>query len=362
MKLTRREFIKMLSISPLLLSSMGTKQGEKEAYYYKSAGNKRVKCLNCPHQCILSPGQRGICRVRENKKGKLFTLAYANPCAVHIDPIEKKPLFHFLPQSSVFSIATAGCNFRCKYCQNWSISQKSPEETENYFLPPYEVVRIAERENIPVIAYTYSEPSVFYEYMLDTAKIANGRGIKNVWVTNGFLNPEPLLELCKYIDAANVDIKWFTEDLYREISGGNLNPVLSTCKTLVKKKVHLEITNLIVPTLNDDKKMIRELVIWVRENLGADIPLHFSRFFPMYKLQHLPPTPVRTLQTAREIALNSGLHYVYIGNYPGGEWENTYCPECKKLLIRRKGFMILESNITGGRCKFCKHKIYGVWK
>lgn len=362
MKLTRREFIKMLSITPFFLSSIGKGEGRKEAYYYKQLGNNKVQCLNCPRQCVLSPGQRGICRVRENIKGKLFSLVYAIPCAVHIDPIEKKPLFHFLPQASVFSIATAGCNFRCKYCQNWSISQKPPEETENYFLPPHEVVRISERQNITVIAYTYSEPSVFYEYMLDTAKIAKENGIRNVWVTNGFLNPEPLLELCKYINAANVDIKWFTEDLYRKISGGRLNPVLSTCKTLVKNKVHLEITNLVVPTLNDDEEIIRKLVIWIRENLGTDIPLHFSRFFPMYKLQHLSPTPVRTLQTAREIALNEGLNYVYLGNYPGGEWENTYCPECKKLLIRRKGFMILENNIIDGRCKFCKHEIYGVWR
>jgi pyruvate formate lyase activating enzyme len=362
MKLTRREFIKMLSITPFFLTGIGKEEGRKEAYYYKRIGSNKVQCLNCPHHCILSPGQRGICRVRENIKGKLFSLVYGNPCAVHIDPIEKKPLFHFLPQSFALSIATAGCNFRCKNCQNWSISQKAPEETENYFLPPYEAVRIAERENVPVIAYTYSEPSIFYEYMLDTAKIAKGNGIKNVWVTNGFLSPEPLLELCKYIDAANVDIKWFTEELYREISGGSLDPVLSTCKTLIKNKVHLEITNLVIPTLNDDKEMIRELVIWIKENIGTDTPLHFSRFFPMYKLQHLPPTPVRTLETAREIALNEGLHYVYIGNYPSGEWEYTNCPECKKLLIRRKGSMVLENNIVKGRCKFCKHEIYGVWR
>lgn len=359
-----KKIIMLILITVISLSLAGLITGSelKEAYYYKKLEGDRVQCLNCPHECILSPGERGLCRVRENIGGKLYTHAYSNPCAVHIDPVEKKPLFHFLPQSSALSIATAGCNFRCKYCQNWSISQKRPEETQNYDLTPQQVVDYAVKEKIPIIAYTYSEPSVFYEYMIDIAKIAKKEGIKNVWVTNGYLNPEPLLELCKYIDAANVDIKWFTEDLYREISGGSLEPVLTTCKILVENNVHLEITNLVVPTLNDDENMIRELVIWIRENLGPDIPLHFSRFFPRYKLQHLPPTPIETLLKARQIALEEGLHYVYIGNYPGGEWENTYCPNCGKLLIERRGFTVLQNNIIDGRCKFCNQKIYGVWK
>ncbi len=362
MEITRREFIKMLLLSPLVTIGMTRKKGVKEAYYYESLYNKRVRCLNCPHGCVLSPSQRGICRVRENIGGRLYTIAYGNPCALHVDPIEKKPLFHFLPASYVLSVAIAGCNFRCKYCQNWSISQRSPEETNNYELMPEDIVAIATKENIPVIAYTYSEPSIFYEYMLDTAKIARRAGIRNVWVTNGFLNKAPLLELCNYLDAANVDIKWFTENLYREISGGSLAPVLETCKTLVKKGIHLEVTNLVVPTLNDKKEMIEELIIWIRDNLGSNVPLHFSRFSPMYRLQHLPPTPIDTLITARELAIKRGMQYVYIGNYPGGEWENTYCPSCKKLLIERKGYTILKNNIQHGRCKFCGYSIYGVWE
>ncbi|MCK4328935.1 AmmeMemoRadiSam system radical SAM enzyme [candidate division WOR-3 bacterium] len=362
MKNSKIKFIVIPVFLFLLLPSMGYGEAQKEAYYYEQLEGDKVRCLNCPHMCVLSPGQTGICRVRENIDGKLYTHAYSNPCAIHIDPIEKKPLFHFLPENYVLSLAIAGCNFRCKYCQNWSISQKSPDETDNYSFSPEQLVDSADVHNIPIIAYTYSEPSIFYEYMLDMAKIARDRGIKNVWVTNGFLNKEPLLELCKYLDAANVDIKWFTEDLYREMSGGSLEPVLSTCKTLIENNVHLEITNLIVPTLNDDEDMIRELVRWIKENLGPDIPVHFSRFFPMYKLQHLSPTPVQTLQTARQIALDEGLHYVYIGNYPGGDWENTFCPNCGRLLIERRGYTILQNNVINGRCKYCDYEIYGVWE
>jgi pyruvate formate lyase activating enzyme len=368
-KLSRREFLKKAFLIPLGLGAthLFARDGKgfinkKEAYYYKKLAKKRVKCLNCPHECVLAPGERGFCKVRENRNGILYTLVYGNVCAAHIDPVEKKPLFHFLPTSEALSVATAGCNFRCQYCQNWDISQRSPEETVNYNFPPKEAVNVARKEGITSIAYTYNEPSVFYEYMFDTAKLARKNGIRSIAVTNAFLNPAPLRQLCKWLDAASVTLKWSTDELYQKISAGRLKPVLKSLKIMRKENVHLEIINLVVPTLNDDKKSIRDIVIWIKENLGREVPLHFSRFFPMYKLKGLPPTPIETLMMARKIAMDEGLYYVYIGNYPGGEWENTYCPKCKKLLIRRRGHEILENNVKDGKCKFCGFKIYGVWK
>jgi len=311
---------------------------------------------------VLRPGERGRCRARENRKGELVTLVHGLPCAVHIDPIEKKPLFHFLPSTNVFSIATAGCNLRCKFCQNWQISQVPPEETYNYNLSPEELVRIAKEKKCPSIAYTYTEPVIFYEYMLDAAKLAKEAGIKNTMHSNGYINPEPLKELCKYLDAANIDLKGFTEEYYQEVCEGHLASVLQTLKTLKEEGVWLEITNLIVPTKNDDPETIRKMCIWIRDSLGTDVPIHFSRFWPMYKLKNLPPTPIETLEKARKIAMDVGLHHVYIGNIPGHAAENTYCPKCGKVLIKRIGYHILKNNIVNGKCKFCGQAIPGVWK
>ncbi|RLI90286.1 MAG: AmmeMemoRadiSam system radical SAM enzyme [Candidatus Altiarchaeales archaeon] len=338
----------------------------KEAYFYERFPSY-VKCRLCPHGCILNEGDRGRCRVRVNFKGRLYTLVYGNPCAVHIDPIEKKPLFHFLPGSFAFSIATAGCNLRCKYCQNWEISQFPPEETKNYDLMPENLVRAVtlerkKNERLRSIAYTYSEPTVFYEYMSDTARISKREGIRNVVITAGYINEKPLKELAKEVDAIKIDLKGFNERFYREVVEGELERVLKSCKISYKKAKCFEIVNLVVPTLNDSLDEIRELSRWIKENLSRDVPLHFSRFYPRYKLKNLPPTPLETLKKAREIALEEGLNFVYIGNVPHGEHENTYCPKCGKLLIERIGYFVKENNIIEGRCKFCGERIPGVWE
>lgn len=320
-----------------------------------------VKCELCPRYCVLAEGQRGNCRVRENVAGRLKTLVYGKVCAAHIDPVEKKPQFHFLPGSSAFSIATAGCNLHCKFCQNWAISQRPPEETRNMDMPPEEVVRLAQEYKCESIAYTYSEPIVFYEFMLDTIKIAKPAGIKNIMVTAGYMNPEPCKNICKYIDAAHIDLKGITEDYYRTVSGGTLAPVQETIKTMHKEGIWIELINLVVPTLNDMREDIQRLCAWVLGAVGPDVPVHFSRFTPMYQLTNLPPTPESVLTEARNMAMSMGLHYVYVGNVPGHEGNHTYCPACKKLLIERIGYTILQNNIEGGKCRFCGQAIPGRW-
>ncbi len=268
-----------------------------------------------------------------------------------------------LPASKAFSIATAGCNLRCKFCQNWQISQESPENTSNRYLPCSSVVSEAARRGCRSIAYTYSEPTVFYEYVVDTAKIAKERGIKNVLVTGGFIDPgAPLEELSSVIDASNIDLKGFSDKYLREVCGERLDVLLKVIKRTKESGVWVELTNLVVPTLNDDPGMIREMCRWIRENLGADTPLHFSRFWPMYKLKNLPPTPLKTLKAARQIAHDAGLHFVYIGNVPEESASNTLCPYCKKILIRRMGFSVLSNNIINSGCKFCGAKIAGIWE
>jgi pyruvate formate lyase activating enzyme len=331
----------------------------KEALFYVKKGSA-LQCNICPHNCIIAENKRGFCGVRENQKGKLYLLVYGKPVSVCIDPIEKKPLFNFLPGSKVFSIGTVGCNLRCLHCQNWQISQEKDIIGED--MMPEDVVNEALNEDCEGIAYTYTEPTIFYEYVLDTAKLARKKGLKNIMVTNGYINQEPLKELYKYIDAANVDLKGFTEKFYKEITSSSLAPVLEAIKTISKiKTCHLEITNLIIPTLNDDMKKIKEMCVWIKDNVGTDIPLHFSRFFPFYKLEHLPPTPPETLKKARDIALETGLKFVYVGNILLKDSENTYCPKCKKLLIERIGFGITKNNIKEGKCS-CGEEIPGVWK
>jgi len=351
-----------LSRSEDLLKQEQGKVYPREAMFYEKLPDKYVQCLLCPRKCTLPPGSTGFCRVRENINGILYTNAFSNPTAVHIDPIEKKPFFHFLPKTSSFSIATAGCNLRCIFCQNWQISQISPKEAMNFYLPPEAIAMLAKKAGCATIAYTYSEPTNFYEYMLACAKEAKKLGIRNVYHSNGYINEKPLRELMEYMDAANVDLKGFSEDFYQEMSSATLAPVLETLKTLKKGGVWLEITNLIIPTKNDDPKMIKEMCAWIVKNLGPDVPVHFSRFYPLYKLTNLPPTPVETLEKAVEIARAEGIHYAYIGNVPGHPGEDTYCPKCKRLLIDRLGYNILQNNIVNGRCKFCGEKIPGVWK
>jgi len=334
----------------------------KEALFYQKLENKTVQCQLCPRRCTIANGGRGFCGVRENRDGTLYTLVYAKPVAIHIDPIEKKPLFHFLPSTTAFSIATAGCNLRCKFCQNWQISQAKPEEIDYVNLTPQDLINKAKESGAPTIAYTYTEPTIFYEYMLETAKLAKFFGIKNIMHSAGYINEEPLRQLAKYLDAANIDLKGFSNDYYAKMSSATLEPVLKALKVLKEEGVHLELTNLVLPGYNDDPETITKMCLWIKENLGPDTPLHFSRFFPMYKLVSLNPTPVESLERARKIALDCGLRYVYIGNVAGHPAENTYCPKCKAMLIERRGYFILQNNIIDGKCKFCGEKIAGVWK
>jgi pyruvate formate lyase activating enzyme len=320
-----------------------------------------VQCNLCPRRCVIAEGERGECRVRENRGGRLYSMVYGNPCAVHLDPIEKKPLYHFLPTAGAFSLATAGCNMRCLYCQNWAISQTPPEQTQNIELPPETVVHYAKEYKAPVIAYTYSEPIVFYEYMLATAKVAREAGLRNVVISAGFINPEPLQELCAAVDAIKIDLKGYDEDFYREVCDGELGPVLQAIQTIYESGIHLELVNLVVPTLNDDLEQLRALSQWVAQELSPDVPLHFSRFHPQYKLTNLPPTPVERIEKAREIAMAEGVRFVYVGNVPGHPGDNTYCPVCGEPAIVRQGFAVLEYHLQGGVCPHCGEAIPGVW-
>ncbi|HTZ11409.1 MAG TPA: AmmeMemoRadiSam system radical SAM enzyme [Candidatus Margulisiibacteriota bacterium] len=334
----------------------------KEALFYEKLDNKVVHCRLCPRNCIIPEGKRGFCGVRENRGGILYTLSYGKLVSINdLDPIEKKPFFHFLPGAKTFSIATAGCNLRCKFCQNWEISQKRPEEVDYLYLEPKELIGKMKASGRKILAYTYTEPTIFFEYMLEVAQLARKEGFRNVMHSDGYINEEPLRLLVKYLDAADIDLKGFTEKYYYDMSEGSLEPVLKTLKILKENKIHLEITTLIVPGYNDDEETLIKMCMWIKENLGADTPLHFSRFIPLYKLMNLNPTPVETLERARQIALGCGLKYVYIGNVAGHPAENTLCPRCKKVVIGRSGYIITEVNIEDGKCKFCGEKIEGVW-
>jgi len=311
---------------------------------------------------VIEPGQSGECRVRINIDGVLRTVVYGFPCSIHVDPIEKKPLFHFLPGTGILSIATVGCNLHCRNCQNWEISQANPEESHAFVCPPQRLVELTQRNRCPSLAYTYTDPIVYYEYTYDTAKLARDRGIRNVLVTAGYINAEPWKRLLKYIDAANIDLKGTTDEFYRRVCSGTLKPVQTALVLAKASGILLEVTNLVIPTLNDKPEQIRELARWVRANLSSETPLHFSGFFPRYKMRHLPPTSLKTLRMARDIAVTEGLHYVYIGNVASKTGQNTYCPRCKSLLIGRAGYTILQNRLVDGRCPDCSKQIYGVWK
>jgi Pyruvate-formate lyase-activating enzyme len=334
----------------------------KLSAYQEKVDENSVRCHICPHNCIIHEGKVGLCKTRVNKESTLYSIAYGNPCSVSIDPIEKKPLFHFLPGEKIFSLATAGCNFRCLNCQNWEISQSSPLDLNHYDLMPEDVVKRAIAQGTNLIAFTYTEPTVFYEYVYDTAQIAHEEGLKTVFISNGFINQQPLIDLCPFLDAANIDLKCFDDDIYRKLDGGRLQPVLDTLKTLKENKVWLEITNLLVPTFTDNNKMIEEMCKWLVDNGFSDTPLHFSRFFPNYKLIDLPPTPEKSLIQAKEIAEKAGIQFVYIGNIPSVHEENTYCPHCKRMILERISYTIIKNNIDEGKCEFCKTPIAGVWK
>jgi pyruvate formate lyase activating enzyme len=331
-------------------------------YCHIPHSSQYVKCGLCPRGCVIAEGHRGDCRVRENRGGKLYTLVYGNPCALNNDPIEKKPFYHFWPGTFALSLATAGCNLHCQYCQNWTISQARPEDVEYQELMPEAIVALALKLGSRSIAFTYSEPTVFFEYMVDTARLARSVGLASVVISAGYINPTPLRELCGVVDAIKIDLKGFNEEFYRRIVEGQLQPVLRTLETIAQSGVHLEIVNLVVPTLNDNRDELRRLSEWIVAHLGPDVPTHFSRFHPMYKLINLPSTPVETLDAAREAALQAGIRYVYVGNVPGHPANSTYCHCCGKTVVERVGYAIVGYHIDSeGRCAYCGCAIPGVW-
>jgi len=388
MRFSRRDFIKSLvgagmcagllsgdAISSLseaqLLTSIPAATGApptdehifyvKEALFYEKMKEDEIKCKLCPKECEVGDRERGWCGVRENREGIYYTLVYGNPCSIRPDPIEKKPLFHFLPGTWAFSLATAGCNLNCKFCQNWNISQVRPEETKNIRLPPADVVAAAKENNrCRSIAYTYSEPTVFYEYMLDTAKLGREADLKSVVISAGYINPDPLKQLCEHVDAVKIDLKSLRDKYYKDICSAELKPVLDALKILRDSGVWYELVYLVVTSLNDSDEELRDTARWVYDNLGPDVPLHFSRFYPTYQLYNLGATDPERLTTAREMAMDIGLNYAYIGNVPGDPGENTYCPKCGETLIKRERYFIRQNNMINGACK-CGEKIPGVW-
>ncbi len=346
------------------LSTLALREGppsRRLSPYFSAAGGGEVECGLCPRGCVLADGQRGVCRVRENAGGKLYSLVYGNPCAVHIDPIEKKPFFHVLPGTESFSIATTGCNLDCKFCQNWEISQAAPEDAPYYDLPPERVAALAVEGGCRSVASTYVEPSIFMEYMIDVGAAARERGLLNVEHSNGYVAERPLKDLCKVLDAACVDLKGFTEAYYREMTGGSLAPVLKTLTRLREAGVYIELVNLMIPGANDGDADIRAMCRFIRDELGPDTPLHFTRFYPMYKLRGLPPTPVETLDRARAAAMEEGLRFVYVGNVPGNPGENTSCPSCGALLIERRGYRTSLKEFRDGKCLKCGYVVPGIW-
>jgi pyruvate formate lyase activating enzyme len=333
-----------------------------EAQFYEKLPFKKTRCKLCPRECVIDDRERSYCGVRENRGGTYYTLVHSRVCAAHIDPIEKKPFFHFYPGTLAFSVATAGCNVNCKMCQNWEISQSRPEQVRSTYLPPKDLASLAKQSQCPSIAYTYSEPVVFYEYVRDAADAGHAQGIKSVVVTGGFIQQEPLEKLCRGVDAIKVDLKAFSEKYYKEVVNGELKPVLEGLVTMRKLGMWTEIVYLVVPGLNDSDAEFRGLAEWVRTNLGVEVPLHFSRFYPQYLLRNLPPTPLETLERAKAIADAEGLHYVYLGNVPGHPAENTYCPKCRRVVIGRIGFTVQEVHLRKGKCEYCQQTIPGVWQ
>ncbi len=333
----------------------------KEALYWEKAPGGTVRCRLCPNACRLSPGERGICRARKNIGGSLVSLVYGRVSAVHVDPIEKKPFFHFLPGARALSIATAGCNMSCRFCQNWELSQSNPEDLEALRMTPDSLVRQAQQAGAKVVAYTYNEPTVQYEFVIDSAKKARAAGLRPVIVSNGYIMPDAGRALAKTLGAVKIDLKAFTEKFYRDVCGGGLAEVKQNLQAVHSTGVWMEIVVLVIPTMNDSPEEIRRMCAWIAKNLSPDVPVHFTRFRAMYRIQNLPPTPLSTLERCREIARAQGVRYPYIGNAPGHRFENTYCHKCGKMIVKRSGVFHAESRIVGGRCPHCSTRIPGVW-
>ena len=320
-----------------------------------------VQCELCPKNCAIAPGQSGECRIRVNINGRLTAVTYGHPCSVHVDPVEKKPMFHFLPGTGILSLATVGCNLHCKNCQNWEISQQNPENIEAEVLPPDAVPELALQHRCLSVAYTYTEPIVYYEYTLDSCMRAREAGLRNVLVTAGYINRAPLKRLCAYVDGANIDLKSMSDSFYRDICGATLEPVQRTLVLAKSMGLIVEVTHLVIPTLNDKDEEFTQLSRWIVQNMGRETPVHFSRFHPAYRMRNLPPTPEATLDRARDIARAEGLYYVYIGNVrrPGG--EDTLCHACGEVLVERRVYTILQNRIRNGKCPKCGATIYGLW-
>lgn len=368
-QINRRQFLKSTMLASGVFAGFNTaiatsKNSDEfltEARYYEKLPHRKIKCNLCPRECVIDDLERGYCGVRENRDGTYYTLVHSRPCTAHVDPIEKKPLFHFLPGTLAFSIATVGCNVECKFCQNWQISQVRPEQIDNIKMTPEQVAQYALNSKSKSIAYTYTEPVVFTEYMYDSAIAGKELKIKNVMVSNGYIKKQPMKDLCSVLDAVKIDLKAYTEKFYRELVAGELKPVLDTLVLLREMNTWTEIVYLIIPTHNDDSNELKQMCKWIASELGTDVPVHFTRFYPQYRMKNLPPTPVSTLEKAHKIALDAGIKFCYVGNVPGHSGENTFCPSCKEIVIKRQGYFILENNLNNNRCKKCNTIIPGIW-
>ncbi|MBD3181156.1 AmmeMemoRadiSam system radical SAM enzyme [Candidatus Poribacteria bacterium] len=382
-KFTRREFIKdavkkgtAIAIVPGIFSSVTkaehaipSTEGLKEAMFYQTLdGGVMIECMLEPRGCIVNNWERGYCGAKENRDGKYYSLVYSNPCTVYVEPIERENFYHILPGQQFLGIGTAGCNLECKFCETWHISQVRPEETETQNLTPEDAINLSREKDCRIIAFTYNEPVICYEYTLEIAKLARKAGIKTICHTAGYIYPEPLKALMENMDAVNVDLKGFSEDYYEEICGIEMSQVLESLKLINRlsaereKPLQLEITNLVVPGKNDSPEELSRMTAWIRENLGADIPLHFSRFFPNYQLMDILATPLETLEKARDIALSNGLNFVYLGNIPGHKYSSTYCPNCGTMLIDRSNSEVTRYNLDmKGKCSKCSYSITGIW-
>jgi len=334
----------------------------QEAMYYEKVEDDKIRCRLCFRECTIEKDNRGFCRNRENIRGNLYNLVYGRPSAVNVDKVEKLPLYHYRPGLDRLNIGTASCNLRCKYCHNWHLSQSSIDEVEIYDeLSPEEIVEKASERKVPSISFTYNEPTAFYEYAYDIARRAREEGIEVLLNSNGTMQPESMRNLLKHIDAVNIDLKGFSEEFYKEVTQGKLAPVLDNLKLIREEGVWLELVNLVVPGLNDDAETIGEMCRWIREHLGKEVPLHFSRFFPSHKLTELSPTPVETLEKAHSTAKEEGLMFVTIGNLPGHKHNSTFCPECEEVLVERTHFTVHEVNVENNKCRFCGTSMPGVW-
>jgi pyruvate formate lyase activating enzyme len=333
-----------------------------EANFYLQMENMQVQCKLCPHTCILKAGQHGKCKIRLNENGKLVTMVKSKVSSIQIDPIEKKPLYHFFPTEKALSIGTIGCNLECQFCQNWQISIENIDKDMMFSVTPEKIINLAKKKDATIIAYTYNEPIVFYELIIETAKLAKKEGIKNVLISNGFVNNAPLQILLKYIDGFNIDLKSFDDFFYKKICKGDIKPVLNTIKKIHEQKKWLEITNLLIPTYNDSILNIQNMCEWIKKEIGVDTPLHFSAFHPDYKFNHISTTDSSTLLQAKKIAKETGLNYVYIGNIQIENGSDTICPKCKHKLIKRKNYEVEILDSFKGTCPKCNTKIAGVWE